>query len=600
MTAPSGAENIALVVSSSAKLEGIRQARAEVAGLGKATAAAASEAAQAQTGLAGAAQQAATAQNKISVTAEQSREAMKRANGDFEQFKRELAKIVEGEQALTTATRQATVAQEQLNAAQRAAPATVATAPGAGVPGASASNAPANTLAVAAAQNTAALARQDSEIKKIPGSTRTAANAIAIMAQAAATGSGSMAGLAAAAGGLTQGIAMLSTSAKVAAAASGIGALVTVAAVLIELFHRLGEETDNLSGSLHDLSGFSAEGLRIQEDAQRKLVQTLTEDVASYKTLVFGAGKAAYEELQKQQARLAETIKARIAAERDAEKDKQRELERLAKEAADRRERDSKKADELEAAAGENAIAITEKMSMSEEQAAIRKIDRDRQRRLQEATELEISLDDMARLELAINMDTEAQIAEVKKKSRDKQADEDKKRAEEEAKIRRDALGSLVKASADAVGAAVKAHESLKNIAIKAALAPIVKELEALAVSEGVKAVAHFATGDIGGGLAHTAASGLASAAAAKVANQGGLNSSGGGGNAGTSYTGGDNYSTRARDNERGGNTTVNLYTVDPYNRETIGVVSYELQRAGVTKRPIYVPPTRGLTGEAA
>jgi hypothetical protein len=83
MTAPGGAENIALVVTSSAKLDAIRASRAEVGALGKATVTATNEAAEAQTGLAGAAQQTATAQEKIAITADQSREAMRRAGRRF-------------------------------------------------------------------------------------------------------------------------------------------------------------------------------------------------------------------------------------------------------------------------------------------------------------------------------------------------------------------------------------------------------------------------------------------------------------------------------------------------------------------------------------
>jgi hypothetical protein len=482
---------------------------------------------------------------------------------------------------------------------RNAAAPTVA-APVAGAPGASASNAPANTLAVAAARNTQALAAQNEEIRKIPGGARTAANGLAIIAQSAVAGTGSMAGLAAAAGGLTQGIAMLSTTARVAAAASGLGALVTVVATIIQLFSRASDESEKLGGHLHDLTGFSIEGLKIQEQAQRKLIFSIEQQIQDDKGIFNTRVKELQAELEKQQARLSETIKARIDAEKAAERDKQAELEKLAREAQQRRERDSKRADELEAAAGESAISAIEKANMTADEAALRKLDRDRQRRLQEAYELQIDLEDKARLEVAINEDIEAQKAGIKREARKKEAEEAKKAADEEAKTRREALGALVQASTNAVSAAVKAHESLRQIATKAALAPIVKELEAIAASEAVKAVAHFATGDIGGGLAHTAASGIASAAAAKVANQGGLNSSGGGAGGGGGYTGGDQYSTRPAASERGGDTVVNLYTVDPYNRETIGVVSYELQRAGVTKRPIYVPPTRGLTGEAA
>jgi hypothetical protein len=74
--------------------------------------------------------------------------------------------------------------------------------------------------------------RGDDALKKIPGSARTAANALAMLSNAAITGQGSTQGMMVAVGGLTTGLAALSDSAKLAAAATGIGALITVAATV--------------------------------------------------------------------------------------------------------------------------------------------------------------------------------------------------------------------------------------------------------------------------------------------------------------------------------------------------------------------------------
>jgi hypothetical protein len=51
----------------------------------------------------------------------------------------------------------------------------------------------------------------------------------------------------------------------------------------------------------------------------------------------------------------------------------------------------------------------------------------------------------------------------------------------------------------------------------------------------------------------------------------------------------------QARDSQSAGGQVINLYTVDPRNQEIINHTRYELGRAGVLKRPIYVPPTTGL-----
>jgi hypothetical protein len=92
------------------------------------------------------------------------------------------------------------------------------------------------------AARTAAAGKAEIAGAKVSGSARTAANALGIMSQAAMTGSGSLAGMATAAGGMAQGLAAVSGNAKLAAGAAGIGALITVGVVLYETYKKAKEE----------------------------------------------------------------------------------------------------------------------------------------------------------------------------------------------------------------------------------------------------------------------------------------------------------------------------------------------------------------------
>jgi hypothetical protein len=84
--------------------------------------------------------------------------------------------------------------------------------------------------------------RRDQSFQKIPASARTAANAISLITNAAVTGQGSMAGLANAAGSVAFGLANLTGKAALAASAAGIGAVISITAILIESFARATEE----------------------------------------------------------------------------------------------------------------------------------------------------------------------------------------------------------------------------------------------------------------------------------------------------------------------------------------------------------------------
>jgi hypothetical protein len=148
-------------------------------------------------------------------------------------------------------------------------------------------------------------------------------------------------------------------------------------------------------------------------------------------------------------------------------------------------------------------------------------------------------------------------------------------------------VGSLVHNMVEAQGPLVK---QLKRLALE----PIASELEGLAIREGVKAVTSWPNA-----LAmakHAAGAAAAIAGAREVYALAG----GGGGKGGSSGGGGgasEAGTFEARDNGMGGSQSITLITRDPYGRDQIQRVAWELDRAGVMKRPpTQIPPTTGLS----
>lgn len=101
----------------------------------------------------------------------------------------------------------------------------------------------------------------DEGLTKIPGSARTAANALAMLSSAAIMGQGSVQGMMVAAGGLTTGLASLSSSAQIAAAATGIGALITVAATVGFALYKMGDQATAAKHDIEALNDYSAQSI---------------------------------------------------------------------------------------------------------------------------------------------------------------------------------------------------------------------------------------------------------------------------------------------------------------------------------------------------
>ncbi|HEX5409191.1 MAG TPA: hypothetical protein VFW89_05420 [Gemmatimonadaceae bacterium] len=123
--------------------------------------------------------------------------------------------------------------------------------------------------------------------------------------------------------------------------------------------------------------------------------------------------------------------------------------------------------------------------------------------------------------------------------------------------------------------------------------------------SEFAAALADFAVpGKQPLGAAHLLASGAYfSAAAFGFAEAAGLGGGGGGGSAaggGGSSAASTSGTFEPADRSQSGGQTIILQTVDPYSGAAIGQTIYAINRSGQLKKPVQLPPTRGLTQAGA
>jgi hypothetical protein len=639
----SATERTVLLFETKADLSGTQAVRAETTALGAAArtatqqaAAGAEAAAAAQSTLAQATQTAAAEQQHLTATIEQGREAMRRANGDMDKFPAILAEIVRGEQNVAAAARRAA---EELDRQARSAGA-VATAGsvqlGPAVPGFRLATPtegdtqlgpalPSTTTAMAAAASQAA-ARAQQQINRIPPAVRTATNSLGLLTQAMVTGQGGMNGLAVAAGNVAQGVATMATSARIAAAATGIGALVAAGTLLVEVLSSVRDKADQADAALRhagqegvlsiiktSTDAYSA--LRRANEELDRLRQAAVAVPSTTKSAldiaaavargdIAGAAVTAglpsredlHQRVQEQEQyvkQLTDTFKRLQTTERDEAARTEREAKEAAERTATRRTALNKAADDEIRQLSNAYFDLQQKRTLSEEDAAKRRAEREFNDRERAIRAMEVDEDRKTQLIAAAAALRSEQVLQIEK------AAQEKRRKLEQDSIKNGlagytALSTAVKNHGTVVGAmakaaadAVRIHEIYvegKDAAIKAR-------------KEGAAALAAFATGNFPGAALHLAASGgyaaaalAAGAEAAATVGAGGGGGGGGGGGAGASGSGDAVF--QARDSQSAGGQVINLYTVDPRNQEH---TRYELGRAGVLKRPIYVPPTTGL-----
>lgn len=262
--------------------------------------------------------------------------------------------------------------------------------------------------------------RTGAEYDKLSPKIRTAANAASTMAFAATSAQMGMGGAAIAAGTMATSLATLTTSARLAAGATGIGAVVVVGVTLLSLFKRLEAQTDGLSESfkrtLQTIGEESPElALRLAQANRTRAVQAIAdlENASNPRHDLLGLNKpqrmaaleAAADEASKDEARQRANLQdARRSARRRAAEEAKNEGDRE----SEQRLRDAREAIDIERDLGFEIQKLTLQRAGRTEAIRNLEADRDFERREREINELKISEDRKTEL---IRMAYQARIA---------------------------------------------------------------------------------------------------------------------------------------------------------------------------------------------
>lgn len=484
----------------------------------------------------------------------------------------------------------------------------------------------------------AAVAKTSAEVDKLNPKLRTAANSMAILSQAATQGTGSMAGLAVAVGNVAQGLNALTTSAKAAQTATIIGIIVTLGVTIAEVFKSthdrgveldrtlkginsetkaLGQQVDNndLAAKITGINNAVDEQInKLEKD--RSLLEKIGVHQDRINLLVDGLNR-------KREASIAlaqherdvqlnafetqvtnETRLSGLATDRQRT-EAQLAIDRLATQGSERynaiqllfanksiSEEEKKRRDLL---LEQNELIVEHGVELVRQQqnAAVAQLEIDRKSGSEKLTERfqaqmdQITIQRDADIKATGDVENAVRVSEQRKRALRRAT---ALQANEDAKTIFDVLRSSNNAALKAIGSF---GESVRRVIIGAEAA----RAAVRAAVEGGEAIASLAAGDFRGFALHgSAALELAKAAAlgAQESLGGGRGASGGGGGGGGAGT----FEPRQQGGGAGGQV-INLYTVDPYSGEAIRVTAYHLDRSGVLKRPIYLPPTTGFAGAA-
>ena len=574
-------ERIALHVETTYDGQGIRAARQDNSALGREAkaasaelAAAAQQGSAAEKGLAAAAREAAAEQDKVAVSADKMREIIAQSGGNLSRMKELLRDYV-------TELKNATQAQAGLANAPAVAGVSTGVLHGPWPAGA-------NPLGPDPAPI-------NQQLDKIPGKARSAANALSTMAFAAADGNTATRALAVGAGSAADAVAMLSGSAKVAAGAAGIGALVTILGTVLVLLERADAKAKEAGASIASSLGQMADNaLKMQAEISERRVAEQQQRAAAMARVAEGltdpmqrtiAGWLAMREqrelermMAEQETVFKETLTRRRDASRKASEDEGRQ-----------QEHDLHRYKDMLGEMARSAQDHYNQRTQSAEGAARLRVEREFSERLDEIKKLKVHEDQKTELIAAAARDRAEQLLRIHLDAAERQNAVEAKLYEQQ-RQRADRALELVKDQMEsALHAAITGGETFIQAATKMLLAPLVRRLEALAVQHGIEALVELAFGNFTRAGAHAAVSSAAVLAAQKVAGWAGMTAGAGSGGS----VGGPSLSSRDP-RESPTNVTVVIQTVNPYSRELMGETMYQLHRAGVLKQPIYAPPTSG------
>lgn len=255
------AERLAVHVETSYDGVGIRAAREDNSALGREAQAAAqqltgalNQSAGAERGLAAAAREAASGLDTVRISHEKALEIERQAGGNAQRFTQLLREYRQEQLAVAAAIRETTAAQQQSQAR--------------GVMGGLGAAGDVATRSTTAGS----VQRVNAELDKIPNKARTGANALSILAFSLQQGTGSAAGFAQAAGSAAFGLSGLTSSARLAASAAGVGALVTVLATAVILLKDASKEAKATDLTIQRIGRTSLTQIAEAEAMQRERV----------------------------------------------------------------------------------------------------------------------------------------------------------------------------------------------------------------------------------------------------------------------------------------------------------------------------------------
>jgi len=330
---------------------------------------------------------------------------------------------------------------------------------------------------------------------------------------------------------------------------------------------------------------------------------------------LFDAEKAAgvFPELDKKKGKSGERAddkweKAQLA---NAERGGAAATEAIAR-ALDEQDKLRKRAAETEEKDGERAFAMTSVMSSKTLDLVLARenkvfeieknhANREYLKQLDEIQKLQISEDEKTKLIVLAAQERDAAVNVARAKQQTKEeAGAAKALALEERKAAKRL--AIIRGNIDRI---VNAEGSVVQTLKRIALEPVVSELESIAAKEAVKALEAAASFNFPGAALHTAAAAAAIVAAHEVAGWAGGSSSGGSsGSAGGAGSGGSQGggTFEPRTGAQGaGSVTINLITRNPYGRDQVQQVMWEINRAGILNRPpVEIPPTTGIQRGAA
>lgn len=508
---------------------------------------------------------------------------------------------------------------------------------------------------------------------------RTAANAMSTLSFSAAgfTAGGTAAIMAA--GNLATSLAMLSSSARLAAGATGIGAIAIVLGTVIGLMRTTKAEAADMSGTLDLIRsiGSGAEAAAVSRtidqqlaDARKKLTE-FDRETASRGSIpvsgdVVGAAKQPMDVLtvRKERALIESEVLGLTKASADAYKNYvdtlgqagQRAGEKWTSEAkaqAERlkhqREADAERAIALQIQLTDQMVDITLSGQNRQEALANHQAEKEFQQREREIQKLDVSenektqlLDAAYRIRIRKQEDNHATQLALEEGYRrgnrmlaaqtgtvsdrfasrmeeiEAEAAEDLKRSNNAVDVEQNKQLKIRKLQRDALTGTIRDLKTIEDATINSknrqirAIGIAAQTLRRLEVgAEAARALVESARafGKVPGYLAAhqygsaalSAASGVQLAAAAALgfreAGTGGGGSGGGGGAAGGGGERGT-FEPRTSSTRDGGPVVINLITRDPYGRESIQSVMYEINRAGILGRgPIEfpIPATTGV-----